>query len=209
MAYLVLVRHGRSQWNTKGLWTGWIDVPLAPEGIEDAKLIASFIKDIEFQKAFASSQIRAKDTLEIIKKELSQDIPTEETTNLWERHYGIYIGKNKWEMKDILGEEEFMALRRGWDHPVPEGETMKDVYERVIPYYKETILPELVKGENILITASGNSLRALEKFLDNLSDEDIANLEIGIGEIHVYQIDKEGKVFSKQIRNPNPKKGKI
>lgn len=209
MAYLVLVRHGRSEWNIKGLWTGWIDVPLAPEGFEDAHNTGKTLKDITFQQAFTSSQIRAVQTLDVIKQELGQEIPTQETTNLWERHYGIYVGKNKWEMKDILGEEKFMKLRRSWNHPVPEGETVKDVYDRVVPYYKEEILPLLHMGKNILVTASGNSLRTLVKYIENISDNEIANLEFGIAEAYVYQVDKDGKIISKEIRAANPNKGKI
>lgn len=209
MSNLVLVRHGRSQWNIKGLWTGWVDVDLSPEGIKDAQKMATFVKDIKFQIAFTSSQKRAKKTFEIIQNILGYRVPLTKTSNLWERHYGTYIGKNKWEMRKTLGDADFNKIRRDWNFPVPEGETLKDVYDRVVPYYKDEILPELINGKNVLVTASGNSLRSLEKYLDNLSNEQIADLEFGIGEVHVYQIDQYGNVLSKQIRNANLQKGKI
>ena len=102
-----------------------------------------------------------------------------------------------------------MKWRRGWDEPIPNGETLKDVYERLIPYYKKIIVPDLLSGKNVIISASGNSLRALVKYIENISENDISKLEIGLGEVYVYKIDKEGKVVSKDIRAVNPKRGKI
>lgn len=209
MAKLVLVRHGESEWNKIGLWTGWVDVKITKQGEKDAASAGSWIKDIHFDKAYTSKLIRAHQTLEIILKVINQSfIPIIEDINLNERHYGIYIGKNKWEAKETLGEEKFQNMRRSWDFPIEDGETMKDVYERVTPYFNEEILPNLKKGENILVSAHGNSLRALVKYLDNLSEEQVANLEFGIGEVYVYEIDSKGKVTHKEIRNKNPLAGK-
>ena len=108
------------------------------------------------------------------------------------RDYGEYTGKNKWEVKDLVGEEAFNQIRRGWDVPVPGGETLKMVYERVVPFYSETILPQLREGKNILIVASGNSIRSLMKYLESISDEGISQLEMPFGQIIVYNITAEG-----------------
>jgi 2,3-bisphosphoglycerate-dependent phosphoglycerate mutase len=204
MAYLVLVRHGESEWNAQGLWTGWTDISLSEKGREEAKAAGELLKDINFDLAFTSALKRAKETLTEIQKVTGQmDLPTTEDQALNERDYGDLTGKNKWEVKEKVGEEEFLKLRRSWDYPPPNGESLKMVYERVLPYYEREILPKLKEDKNILIAAHGNSLRALIKYLDNISDEDIPNLELATGGIYVYQIDNEGKVTSKELRGAN------
>ena len=203
MATLVLVRHGESEWNAKGIWTGWTDIPLSEKGREEAKTAATALKDIQIDLAYTSILSRAKETLEIIKQILGlPDLVTIESPALNERDYGEYTGKNKWEIEKQIGEENFQKLRRGWYYPVENGETLKDVYERVVPYYQQEILPNLELGKHILISAHGNSLRALVKYLDNISDEDIANLEIATGEAEIYEINSSGKVISKEIKKP-------
>ncbi len=209
MATLVLVRHGLSEYNKKGLWTGWTDVPLAPEGFEQAQKTAEELKDITFDYCYSSPLIRSIQTLDEIKKTLDITLPTIQNEALNERNYGIYTGKNKWQVKDQLGEEEFQKLRRSWDYPIPEGESLKQVYEREIPYYQEEIEPKLKQRKNILIVSSGNDLRALAKYLENIPDEEIGNLEIGTGETYVYQMDEQAKVVSKEIRNKNEMAGKV
>ncbi|MFH0936898.1 MAG: 2,3-diphosphoglycerate-dependent phosphoglycerate mutase [Candidatus Daviesbacteria bacterium] len=202
MAYLVLVRHGESLWNAKGLWTGFTDIGLSEKGKDEAKKAGQKIKNIKFDFAFSSPLIRAKETLEIIEKELGlENLPAEEDRALNERDYGDFTGKNKWEIEKEVGHEQFIKIRRGWDEPIPGGETLKDVYERVIPYFEQQILPRLKSGENILVSAHGNSLRALVKFLDNISDDEISDLEIPTGEVYIYKIDPEGKIISKEIKN--------
>ena len=201
MAYLVLVRHGQSVWNEKGLWTGWTDVDLTEKGREEAQKAGEAIKDIHFQVAFTSALKRAHQTLDEIKKVLGQDIPTTANAALNERSYGDLTGKNKWDIQKQYGDEQFHKWRRGWDEPIPNGETLKDVYARVVPYYQQEILPRLEKSENVLIAAHGNSLRALVKYLDNLSDGAVADLEIATGEVLVYQINEQGEVISKNLRN--------
>lgn len=200
MAYLALVRHGESEWNAKGLWTGWTDIPLTQAGKDEAKRAGKALKNIKFDIAFVSPLIRAKQTLDEIKKAINApDLRTIVNPALNERNYGIYTGKNKWEIKKELGDEKFNLLRRAWNYPVPKGETLKNVYERVIPYYKKEILPRLLKNENVLISAHGNSLRALVKYLDNISDENIQKLELVTGEVYLYKIKKDGKVLKKKI----------
>lgn len=206
MAILTLIRHGQSQWNAKGLWTGWTDIPLSDDGRQEAHRTATVLSGIKFDAGFTSDQIRAKETLQIILKDLAlNNIPVKETPSLKEKNYGNYTGKNKWQIQKEAGEELFQKIRRSWDFVIPDGESLKIVYERVVNFYKENILPELKKGNNIIVTASGNSLRALVKFLDNIPDDQIADLEITTGEADVYQIDENGKVVSKEIRARNTK----
>ncbi len=209
-AHLILVRHGKSEWNELGLWTGWNDVALHEDGKNDAKKMAELLKDIEINLAHTSKLKRAKDTANILLEALElSHIPVHEHEALNERHYGIHAGKNKWQVKEEVGEDEFQNIRRGWDHPILEGETLKQVYERAVPYFEEFILPELIKGENILIAAHGNSLRALTKYLKKLNDEEVSALEIGIGEVHIYEFDTEGNIITSEIRGLNIDKGKL
>lgn len=200
MAYLVLVRHGESEWNAKGLWTGFRDIDLSEKGKEEAREAGQVIKEISFQIAFTSVLKRAKQTLQEMEQVLNTKIPTIESAALNERDYGDYTGKNKWQVKEQLGEEKFLQFRRSWDFPIPGGESLKDVYQRVTPYYQEYILPELKQGKNVLVSAHGNSLRALVKFLDNIPDSNIAQLEIPTGQVLIYQTDQNGKITSKEIR---------
>ncbi|OGG53271.1 hypothetical protein A3H16_02495 [Candidatus Kaiserbacteria bacterium RIFCSPLOWO2_12_FULL_53_8] len=209
MAHLILVRHGKSAWNATGQWTGWTDIELNEDGIAEAKRAGKVIADIEVHHAHVSDLKRAKQTLDHINESLGKDIETKIDPALRERHYGIYTGKNKWQVKEEVGDAEFQKIRRGWDHPIPEGESLKDVYVRVVPYFEKYILSDLKKGKNTLIVAHGNSLRALMKKLDNISDAAICDLEVGLGEVHCYSFDKEGRVIGKEIRASNPNKGKI
>ena len=209
MAKLVLVRHSKSEWNVLGKWTGWTDVDLNEEGRSDAKRTGEAIRDIKFDQAFVSKLKRAQQTLEIVLDEIEQkDVPTIETQALNERDYGIYTGKNKWEVKEEVGEEEFQNIRRGWEHPIQKGETMKKVYERVVPFYENEVLPLLKEGKNVILAAHGNSLRALVKYLEDLSIEELMALEFGIGEAYVYDVDSKGKITNKEIRAKNPLAGK-
>lgn len=209
MSYLVLVRHGLSDYNKKGIWTGWDNPPLAPEGLEQAQKTAEELRDIHFDYAYSSDQIRSLQTLEEIEKVIGQNIPTAQSKDIKERDYGDYTRKNKWTIKEEVGEEEFNKIRRSWDYPPPHGESLKMVYERVIPYFETEILPKLESGKNIIVVSSGNALRALVKLLENIPDEKIASLEIGTGEAYLYQIDNQGKVESKEIRGVNPLAGKV
>ncbi len=210
MSHLVLVRHGKSEWNALGLWTGWEDRPLNDEGREDAKKAASVLYDIEFHVTHSSKLKRVTETLDIIRQELKlPKLPHKSHEALNERHYGIYTGKNKWQVKEEVGEEEFKKIRRSWNHPIPEGETMEDVYNRVVPYFQENILPDLKQGKNVLVASSGNTLRALVKYIEDLSNEDLANLEFGVAEVWAYEFNNKGEVLSKEIKSENPQKGKI
>lgn len=201
MAYLVLVRHGESEWNAKDLWTGWTDIPLSEKGKIEARNAGEKIKDLPINIVYISYLIRAKQTWEEINSVLKlEDVQTFEDKALNERDYGIYTGKNKWEIEKEVGVEMFKKIRRSWDEPIENGESLKQVYERVVPYYKLEILPKIEQGKNVLISAHGNSLRALVKYLENIPDGKIAELEIPTGQVYVYKIDQMGKILSKEIR---------
>lgn len=201
MAYLVLVRHGESEWNAKGLWTGWTDIGLSEKGFEEAQAAGETLSDIHFDYAFTSSLLRAKQTLEKIQEATGQvDMVVVADSALNERNYGDMTGKNKWDIKKQVGDEEFQKLRRSWDYPPPNGESLKMVYERVIPYYEEKILPLLKMDKNVIISAHGNSLRALIKYLGHISDDEISNLEMATGGVYVYKLDDAGNVVNKEIR---------
>lgn len=202
MAYLVLVRHGTSIYNEKGIWTGWEDPELNETGKKDAQAAGENLKDIHFDDAYISDLKRHKQTLDIILDTVNQhNVKITVSNAVKERDYGDYTGKNKWEIKKKLGDEAFLKLRRGWDYPVPNGESLKQVYEREIPYYESTILPQLKEGKNVIIAGSGNNLRALVKYLEDISDEDIANVQIAPGECYVYEVNEFGEIVHKEIRN--------
>ncbi len=207
MSYLIIIRHGKSEWNALGLWTGWKDVSLIKEGQEEAKRTGMQLQNISIHKAYSSNLKRAKETLEIIKNTLKiTDLPTIADQSLNERNYGIFTGKNKWQVKTEVGEIEFKKIRRSWNYPISEGETLEDVYQRVVPYYENNIQPDLKNGNNVIVVAHGNSLRALIKYLENLNEDEIFNLEMGTAEAYIYQIDKSGQISSKEIRSENKEK---
>lgn len=209
MAKLVLVRHGISEYNAKGIWTGWDDPDLTTQGVEQARKAGQEIKDIKFGIAYTADLIRAKHTLEEILEETGQqNIPVITAPEIKERHYGIFTKKNKWQVKEEVGEEEFKKIRRSWHYRPEGGESLEDVNNRFWGYYQKEILPKLKTGKNILMSSSGNAFRALIKSLENLTEEEIAKIEFGIGEAYVYEIDENGKITGKEIRNKNPLAGK-
>lgn len=198
---LILARHHESEWNKLGLWTGKVDKHLTEYGFEKSGEMGSLIQDIPVQKAFTSTKVRTIETLTCMLNTCEwKEVPTEHASALDERDYGDYTGKNKWEMKELLGEEEFNNLRRSWDHPIPNGESLKMVYERVVPFFKENILPEVLAGKNILVVAHGNSLRALLKYIEDIEDEKMADVEFPFGAVMIYDIDENGKKVDKQLR---------
>ncbi|HVS58158.1 MAG TPA: 2,3-bisphosphoglycerate-dependent phosphoglycerate mutase [Candidatus Saccharimonadales bacterium] len=201
MGKLVVTRHGESEWNALGKWTGTTDVHLTEKGFHEAAQLGQALKDIAVDYAFTSQQIRALETLEgILDASQEFDVPFERDHALNERDYGDYTGMNKWEVRDKIGEEAFNHLRRDWDYAVPNGETLKDVYARVIPYYQNTILPRLKQGQTVLITSHGNAIRALIKYLENISDGDISNVEMPFGNILIYDVDDDGRMTHKEER---------
>lgn len=207
MSYLILVRHGQSEWNLLNKWTGFTDVDLSPQGEEEARQAAELLKDITIHKAHTSDLKRAQRTLDIILDHLGHTgIEVKKHPAIKERDYGDLTGMDKDEAKKHFGEEKFKLYRRSWDVAPPNGESLKDTAARAIPYYEEHVLADLKAGHNVIVAAHGNSLRAIVKHLDKISDEDIPEYEIGTGVIHVYEVDDEGKVVSKEIRDHSAKK---
>jgi len=192
-SYLVLVRHGQSEWNEKNLFTGWKDPKLTPRGVDEAIKAGKELKEAgySFDKMFTSDLFRAQDTGRIILEQM--DIPSIEVikdVSLNERNYGDLAGLNKDEARKKWGEDQVHIWRRSFDVPPPGGESLKDTAERVLPYYKENIIPELIEGLNILVAAHGNSLRALVMELEEISSEEIVELEISTGVPLIYKFEK-------------------
>lgn len=197
---LIIVRHTESEWNKLGLWTGWTDVHLSEKGRETAKKLGTLLKDYKIDEAVVSGQIRTKETLEGIKTELTDlNFPVSSCSEINERDYGDFTGKNKWEVEKEVGKEKFLEMRRGWDCPIPGGETLKVVYERAVPFYINSILPKLISGKNILMVSHGNSIRAMVKYIENLDDKQIENTEMLFNQIYVYDVDETGHKVDKKV----------
>jgi 2,3-bisphosphoglycerate-dependent phosphoglycerate mutase len=197
MARLVLLRHGESQWNLENRFTGWVDVPLSPRGVEEAKNAGDKLKGFTFDRAFTSVLSRANETLRFVLEVIGQTaIPIEKDKALNERMYGELQGLNKAETATKYGDAQVKIWRRSYDVRPPGGESLKDTAERVLPYYETRIKPCVLKGETILIAAHGNSLRALVMQLEQLSKEQVLELNIPTGAPLLYELDNSGKVLS-------------
>ena len=221
MNYLILVRHGQSIWNFEKKFTGWVDIDLNENGRSQAKKAGEIIKSkkIDIDLYYSSLQLRAKNTLKLIQKELNDFKEMKTAWELNERHYGSLTGLNKDEIKKKLGEEKLYQLRRSWDlrpdpldknndyHPlniktyknipkdkIPDTESLRDTYERVIKFYQEEIEIK-IKKKNILISAHGNSIRALCKYLFNLDNTQISKLEIPNSNPLLISFDKDNKIY--------------
>ena len=221
MTYLILIRHGQSQWNLENRFTGWVDVNLTANGELEAKKAGELIKEskIKIDYYFSSIQIRANNTLKIVQKLLNDEKEFTKAWQLNERHYGALTGLNKIELSNKLGEEKVYKFRRSWDlrpdpldkksnyHPlnidtyknipknkIPNAESLKDTYERVINYFK-TEIAEKIKNGNVLISAHGNSLRSLCKYLFKLNEKEIIKLEIPTGNPLLIKIDKNLEIL--------------
>lgn len=213
---LVLLRHGESEWNAKNLFTGWVDVPLSEKGAIEAAQAGVFMKnaDVLPDVAFTSLLRRAIMTACLALDTADRQwIPVQRSWRLNERHYGALQGLDKKATRDKYGDDQFMLWRRSYDtppplielgsefsqdtdpryagEPIPRSECLKDVLERLMPYWEGEIVPQLREGKTVIVVAHGNSLRALVKHLDGISDEDIAELNIPTGVPLVYELDEE------------------
>jgi 2,3-bisphosphoglycerate-dependent phosphoglycerate mutase len=216
MPQLILLRHGQSQWNLENRFTGWWDVDVTEKGIEEARAAGQLMKDrgIHPDACFTSVQTRAIKTLNLALEEMGRLwLPVEKNYRLNERHYGGLTGLNKQETREKHGDEQVHIWRRSFDTPpppmepgsqydlssdpryagitVPASESLKNTIERVLPYWNARIAPELKAGKRVLISAHGNSLRALVKHLSNIPDDEITGLEIPTGQPIIYQLDDE------------------
>ena len=205
---LILVRHGQSEWNAKNLFTGWKDPGLTDQGVSEAKNAGKLISEqnIEFDIMYTSMLSRAQKTGDIILGILNhKEIPIIKNEALNERHYGNLAGLNKDDARKKWGEEQVHIWRRSFDIPPPDGESLKDTADRVLPYFEAEIMPKVVSGSCILIAAHGNSLRALIMKLDSISPEDIVKLEIPTGAPIQYEftaegiVDKKTNLYEKQL----------
>lgn len=225
---LILIRHGQSTWNKEGKFTGWVDVPLTAQGEAEAHEAGVLLRENNLipDVVFTSLLRRAIDTSLIVLNELDRAwIPTQRSWRLNERHYGGLAGLDKAATTEKYGEEKIFEWRRSYSTRPPEdltqkellgrdprytslykdelpvGESLADVEARLMPYWKTILLPRIANGENVMIVAHGNSLRALVKNLDNLSDDDVAKLEIPTGEPRIYEFDNKNQVLSCTILN--------
>lgn len=201
MAYLALVRHGQSEWNAQNRFTGWMDVPLSKKGEEEAHKAAQalFEQGILFSQAYTSALLRAQQTLEIILSDLGQNVPVIKDAALNERHYGQLQGLNKDEMKEKFGSEQVHLWRRSYDIRPPGGESLADTAARALPFYRARIAPDLAEGKNVLVSAHGNSLRAIVMHLDGLDKDEVMELEIPTGVPYVYEFSKSLQILAKEI----------
>lgn len=199
---LILVRHSESTDNAKGQWSGIRNVGLTKKGREDAKKFGEILQDQEFDVIYYSRLKRTRQTLDNLLKGYGRETKAKikKTGAIDERDYGKLAGKDKWEVKAQLGVQKFNDIRRGWDVPIPDGETLKDTYERVIPWYKEIVVPQLNKGKTILLVAHGNSIRTLRKYLEKVSDENVKLLEMTLEKVLIYDIAPSGRAKSLNIR---------
>jgi len=226
MVYLILIRHGESIWNLENRFTGWTNVSLSKKGLREAKIAGIKLKDYKFDIAYASRLIRAQQTLfeildrnEYTNKFYAVD---KEEKNKWylkffhreedkdllkiiiaeelnERYYGDLQGHNKDEMRKKYGKEQVHLWRRSYDIAPPQGESLKDTCKRAVPFFKRHILKDIKNGKNVIVSAHGNSLRAIIKHLENISDKDIPNLELKTGAPIIYKFNKNLKILKKEI----------
>ncbi len=198
---LILIRHAESEWNVLGKWTGHTDVHITEEGRKQAAKLGEAVKDIELHQAYTSEQIRTVETLAgLLESAAKTGLPQQRSAQLNERDYGDYTGLNKWEVLEQLGEDVFTKIRRSWDQPIPNGETLQKVHERAVPFYIDHILPQLLDGKNVIVVSHGNTIRSLIKYLEDISDEGICEVEMSFGEILIYSVTQEGKLHSKETR---------
>jgi D-lactate dehydrogenase len=195
---LVIVRHSASAWNELGKWTGSRDVSVSEDGLRTAAAMGHALVGMDFDYAYTSQQARSKQTFDaIIQTNGQPDLKHEATAALNERDYGVYTGMEKHAVEAAIGAEAYAELRRSWDSPIQEGESLQQVYQRTIPFYLRIILPRLLHGQNILLVAHGNSIRALVKYIENISDEDISSVEMIQGKALSYEINSDGRAKSR------------
>ena len=199
---LVLVRHGQSEWNLKNLFTGWENPNLTDKGIAEASNAGKKLKskNLHFNRAYTSVLTRAQKTLELILDEINQqEIPIVADAALNERDYGDLTGLNKDEARKKWGEEQVHIWRRSYNIAPPGGESLRDTLARVLPYYIKNIQPKVLRGENIIIAAHGNSLRALIMAIEGMEPEEILKFELNTGIPVIYCFNSDSTVLEREI----------
>jgi 2,3-bisphosphoglycerate-dependent phosphoglycerate mutase len=200
MATLVLIRHGQSLWNLENRFTGWVDVPLTGQGRDEARRAGERIRDIKFDVAYTSVLSRAQETLELVLQMVGQRPPVIRDPALNERHYGDLQGLNKADTAARHGEAQVKIWRRSYDVAPPNGESLEMTAARTLPFFDRAISGDLRQGKNVLVVAHGNSNRSIVMKLDELTREQVLELNLETGVPLVYEISKEGAVLSKQVR---------
>ena len=231
MGKLIAIRHGQSTWNAENRFTGWVDVDLSEKGVLEAEKSGKLLKNlsIDLDVCFTSYLKRAINTLEIILEVLGKDLDYIKAWQLNERHYGSLTGLNKNETKQKIGEEQFKKYRRSWDIPppklnrdskysshndimyknlnkIPNTESLKDTYNRVVPFFEKNVDHFLRENKNVILSAHGNTIRALGKKIFNISDKSINLFEIPTGNPLLIDFDKNGKVLSSKYLDQSRKK---
>ena len=199
---LVLVRHGQSEWNLLNLFTGWKDPDLTAQGVKEATAAGARLKALgyKYDIAYTSVLTRAQHTLRLILEQIGQQgLETIKDQALNERDYGELTGLNKDDARAKWGEEQVHIWRRSFDVPPPGGESLKNTAERTLPYFNAEILPRVLKGENVLVAAHGNSLRSIIMDLEKLSGDEIVARELNTGEPIVYELNEDGSIKSKKV----------
>lgn len=225
MSRLVLLRHGQSTWNLENRFTGWIDVSLSPQGLREAENAGELLADIRFDVAFTSALMRAQHTLfEVLKKNrhchryirvhpeqppwyqhFVRDHADEDRLKVYvsealnERYYGDLQGQNKGQVEQRYGAEQVHLWRRSFDVPPPNGESLSMTAERTLPYFNAAIANELLRGGTVLVSAHGNSLRAIVMHLERMDAEQVVELEIATGVPHVFELDEQLNVVAKEV----------
>ena len=200
MAQLILLRHGQSQWNLQNRFTGWVDVDLSDKGIEEAQSAGAHLKSYAIDHLFTSVLMRAEKTAAIALEAAGQsDVPKTRNEALNERHYGALQGLNKDETREKYGKEQVHQWRRSFHINPPEGESLSDTCDRVLPYFQDKIVPMLTGDATILVAAHGNSLRALIKDLEQLSTDEIVKVEVPTGVPIVYTLDEACQILDKKV----------
>ncbi|MFZ2803929.1 MAG: 2,3-diphosphoglycerate-dependent phosphoglycerate mutase [Patescibacteria group bacterium] len=217
MGLLVLVRHGESRWNEENKFTGWVDVPLSDRGIDEAERCAVHCRKYDFDQAFTSRLERAQDTLQIILSDQGRtgivqhvginpmyrpwikqsnkfdgDLPVHTSEDLNERYYGSLQGMDKLDAEKRFGKENVFLWRRGYTEQPPKGESLRQAFERIMPYFKRHVFPRVKRGDHVLIVAHGNTLRAVIKHLEKLNGEEIADIDFPEARPIVYRYSKSG-----------------
>ena len=199
---LVLVRHGQSEWNLKNLFTGWRDVDITDKGVAEARAAGRQLKalGLRFDVAYTSALVRAQRTMDLMLEELGQrSLQMIRDQALNERDYGDLSGLNKDDARKRWGDEQVHVWRRSYDVAPPGGESLKDTAARVLPYYIQDILPRVLRGERVLVSAHGNSLRALVMVLDHLSPQEIVKREIATGVPLIYRLNADSTVAERKV----------
>jgi 2,3-bisphosphoglycerate-dependent phosphoglycerate mutase len=199
MPKLILVRHGQSLWNLEDRFTGWVDVPLTAKGRDEARFAARKLAATQIDVAYTSSLTRAQKTLEVMLDTLGLYVPIIRDQALNERHYGDLQGLNKAQTAEKFGKEQVHIWRRSYDVPPPNGESLEMTAARTLPFFERCILGDIAQGKNVLVVAHGNSNRSIVMKLDNLSREEVLELNLGTAVPLVYELSPAGEVLSKQV----------